>query len=285
MRRQEATQDADGGAAVTASTTEAQYRAMPGLSGTGIKTILESPAQWKWEQDHPRVATSAMNLGTIAHALILNQPLSVVVTDYPDFKTKAAREWRDEQEALGLIVVKADVMETAEAMARAVREHPAASALLGEPGVSEAVAIGQHRQRPLKGRIDRLTTERVIDIKTDRDVSPLGIQKAMATYGYPGQLRHYAQLTDTADKPAIIIAVRNAAPHFVAVYEIDELTWDLAGRAVAKAWDIYADCLDTDTWPTGLHEGIEPIDLRPWAFDQLDELVDPDAYADVELKL
>jgi len=84
------------------------------------------------------------------------------------------------------------------------------------------------------------------------------------------------------EQPPILIACENTAPYLVAVYEIDAVTWDLAQRAVELAWDLYADCTERDEWPSGLPTGIEPIGLKPWAYDQLDERVNPDAHAEME---
>jgi len=263
----------------TLDLSETVYRALPGLSGTQVKTILESPARYRWERDHPRPRTAAMGLGTLFHALVLGQPLDVVVDDR-EFRSNADKAWRAEQEALGLTVIKSDVMVTAEAMRDAVMAHDVAHQLLAAPGESEVIVKGEHRGYPLKGRIDRLG-DRLIDLKSDSAVTPDSIAKSMDKYGYALQLAHYAQLAGI-DAPPILIVCENTAPYLVAVYEIDALTWGLAKHAVVMAWDLYAACEDDDDWPSGLPEGVAPIGLKPWAYDQLDERVNPDAHAEME---
>ena len=264
----------------TLDLSETVYRALPGLSGTQVKTLLESPARYRWERDHPRPRTAAMSLGTLFHALVLGQPLDVVVDDR-EFRSNADKAWRAEQEALGLTVIKSDVMETARAMHQAVVDHDVAHQLLAAPGESEVSVKGDHRGYPLKGRIDRLGA-RLIDLKSARDVTPRAMAHALDEYGYALQLAHYAKLVDH-EQPPILIACENTAPYLVAVYEIDAVTWDLAQRAVELAWDLYADCTERDDWPSGLPTGIEPIGLKTWAYDQLDERVNPDAYAEMEI--
>jgi len=259
--------------------TEREYRALPGLSGTQVKTLLDSPARYRWERDHPRPRTAAMGLGTLFHALTLGQPLDVIVDDR-EFRSNADKEWREIQQAAGLTIVKSDVMQTAEAMRAAVMAHDVAAKLLAAPGKSEAVVTGEHRGHPLKGRIDRLS-ERVIDLKSARDASPRAMAGALDEYGYALQLAHYAQL-EGIDAPPLLIACENTAPYLVAVYEIDALTWDLAKHAVVMAWDLYAACEDDDEWPSGLPTDIAPIGLKHWAYDALDERVNPDAHAEME---
>lgn len=265
--------------------SERDYRAMPGLSGTQVATLLESPAKFRWELDHPRQSTKAMTFGTIVHALVLGQPLPVVVSEYADFKTKAAQEWKAEQEASGLIVVKQVDLDAAFDAAAAVDRHPVASALLKAPGKSEVAVKSEYRGYVMRGRLDRLPdVGPVLDFKTDKDITPHGIQLSMAEYGYATQLGHYAKITGRPDAP-IIVAVENVAPYRVAVYQIDALTWDLAQRAVDLAWDLFADCMDTNTWPSGLPDDITEIGLKPWAYDELEMRVDPDSFTQVELKL
>lgn len=264
--------------------TEAEYRAMPGLSGTQIATILDSPMRFKWELEHPSKSTPAQAFGTIVHALVLNQPLPCVVSDYADFRTKEAQEWKAAREADGLIVVKESELDEAMQACAAVMANDTARRLLEAPGESEVVVTGEHRGQPLKGRIDRLPeTGPLVDFKTTKDASAHGMQRSMADYGYATQLAHYSALTGRTDAP-LIIAVENIAPYRVVTYRIDALTWDLAGRATALAWDVFADCMETDTWPSGLPDDITDIGLRPWAYDELEMRVNPDAFAEMEIR-
>lgn len=176
--------------------SERDYRAMPGLSGAQVATLLESPAKFRWELDHPRQSTKAMTFGTIVHALVLGRPLPVVVSEYADFKTKAAQEWKATQEASGLIVVKQADLDAAFDAAAAVDRHPVASALLKAPGKSEVAVKAEHRGYIMRGRLDRLPdVGPVLDFKTDKDITPSGIQWSMAEYGYATQLGHYAKIT------------------------------------------------------------------------------------------
>lgn len=51
-------------------------------------------------------SSRAADIGTMAHAMLLGGDPDWVVNDqFPDFRTKAAREWRDEQAANGKIII------------------------------------------------------------------------------------------------------------------------------------------------------------------------------------
>ena len=250
---------------------EAEYRAMPGLSGTEVAKILDNPADLKWNRDNPREATASMSLGTLVHALVLGTDPHVTVSAFPDFRTKAAREWRDEAEASGLTVITRADLATAEAMRDAVMGNPIARQLLEAPGHSEVTVTGEHRGAALKGRIDRLPSAGpVIDLKTARAVDPHAMSRFIADYGTATQLAHYALLADRADEAPIVIAVRNTGRPAVAVYRLAPVTWHVALEATRRAWDIYADCIETGIWPDPHADGINELELATWAMDALE---------------
>lgn len=248
---------------------EATYRAMPGLSGTEVAKILDNPADLKWARENPTPSTASMSLGTLVHAMVLDQPTNAVVSEYPDFRTNAAKAWRAEVEAEGLTVVKAEDYEQAETMRDAVLANATAAKLLAAPGRSEVTVTGERRGAPLKGRIDRLADSGlVIDLKTTRDVSVGAFERALSDYGYACQVAHYAALAGSDQRP-VFIAVRNERRPAVAVHRIGATTWEAARRAVAEAWNRYADCIEADSWPDLHADGITDIDMKPWALDAL----------------
>lgn len=253
--------------------SERDYRALPGLSGTGVAKLLDNPADYRYDLDHPEPPSASMSLGTLVHALVLGTDLPCVVTDYADFRTKAAQAWKAEQEALGLAVIKADEMAHAEAMRDAVLAHPVARQLLEADGESEVSVTSEHRGAPLKGRVDRLAANGlVIDLKTARDIGDASLERSLGDYGYACQFAHYASLVGSDLRP-VVIAVRNERRPAVAVRRIGEPTWDVARRAVVEAWNRYADCTESGVWPDLTGDAITDINMRPWALDALDRQI------------
>lgn len=265
--------------------TEATYRALPGLSGTGVSKLLKSPAMWRHEMRNPKPRTSSMALGTVFHALTLGEDPNVAISMFPDFRTRKAQDWKLDVEDAGMTVMTQADWDTARAMRDAVMANGDAAEILSRHGLSEIAITTEYRGNTMKGRCDRLVSAGpVVDLKSGKDITPEGMQRAMADYGYAPQLAHYDRIVSGTERP-LLIAVANTAPHFVAVYRIDELTWDLAQRAVEKAWDLYADCMESGEWPTGLPDGVTDLGLKSWAYDELELRIDPDAFAEPELKL
>lgn len=257
---------------------EAEYRAMPGLSGTEVAKILDNPADLKWRRDHPTPSTAAQSLGTLVHALVLTPDVPLNIGVNPFSYNKERKEWtarKAELEAEGLTPIPGDVLGAAVTMRNAVMAHPEARRLLEAPGHSEVTVTGEHNGAPLKGRIDRLpNVGPVIDLKSGKDVSVRGMEYAASDYGYFTQLRHYARLAGREEVAPYIIAVRNQDRPAVRVYQIDAETWDLAGHAVTEAWNRYAECVTTGEWPDTAAEGIALIGLTPWARTALERQID-----------
>lgn len=252
---------------------EAEYRAVPGLSGTEVAKILDNPADLKWRRDHPTPSTAAQSLGTLVHALVLTPGVPLPFALNPYSYQYDRKKWQARQDLIilsGQTKVDKNTWDGAHRMAEAVMANPEARRLLEAPGYSEVTFTGEHNGAPLKGRIDRLpNVGPVIDLKTARDVSPAGMARFIGDYGTVTQLAHYALLADRLEQP-IIIAVRNQDRPAVAVYRIADMTWQIALDATRRAWDLYADCHNTGNWPDTYADEIRDLELKPWAMDELD---------------
>jgi len=241
---------------------ELEYHALPGLSSTGIKNMLQSPAHYDWSRTHRRERV-AFDVGHAAHAKILGVGLGVVA--YPDehltpsgnVSTKAATEaWAKDQRAAGLVPVAPDQIAAVDAMAEKVAAHPIAGPLFtgGAPEVSlfwDDPVTGV----ACKGRIDYLHGEPVaVDLKTARTADPRRFGSTAAGYGYAEQAMHYlaglAATRGDTDARFFQVLVETEAPHHVAVVELDETFRFLAETRVRRAIDLYAECVESGEWPS-----------------------------------
>lgn len=253
---------------------EAEYRAMPGVSGTAIGDLLTSPMLYAYKLANPTPPTPAMALGTLFHALTLGQPHPFIVSEFDDFRTKAAREWKALQAAEGREIVTADVWATAEAMRDAVMSHKDAAELLALPGTSEASLAWDEDGTPCKGRVDRLTdASAVIDLKSARSLD--GFNKSIGEYAYHAQLMHYrrgamaARGEHVAPRP-LMIAVENTAPHRVQVIQLSVTDANQGEAMCVEAYRRWADCTAAGVWPSGLPDGVTQSDIPAWSARQWD---------------
>jgi hypothetical protein len=166
------------------------YHADPALGSTSIKRILESPMAYRWDADHPRTASRAMDVGSLIHAVLLEP--HTVGTAFVEldggqslaWHTGAFQEWyrgafgftgcegMKIKEATGgfkahyasqdRTIVRASDMETARNAAAAVRGDALASILVSGDTEVSAVFTDDAGVR-LKARCDALPTGGEID--------------------------------------------------------------------------------------------------------------------------
>lgn len=255
-----------------------EYHAMPGLSATGMKWILRSPAHYRQMIDH-RVEKPAFDFGHAVHAKILGVGMDVAVI--PDemlasngaVSTKAAKEFIAESRAKGLVPVKADTIAEVDAIAEAVLAHPKASNLLALPGDPEVSLFGTDPDTGvhLRGRIDYLarSANQVVnvDVKTTADVRRIKVSRTIADFGYDIQseaYRHLLRINGLDPAPTHLIFVEKDPPHEVRVVQLAHPDWLDVGRTLMhRAIERYAECTATDTWPgdddlPGVAEVIDP---------------------------
>lgn len=245
---------------------DATYHADPvpagSLSSTGARRILDSPARFKWEQQH-REGRRAFDVGHVAHTKILGVGAPIVT--YPDEhltpagnpSSKAAtKAWEDKQRAQGLAIISRADLALVDAMAEAVLAHDGARQLLELAGHSEVSAFGIDPDTGIwtRARFDRLAGTQPIDVKTTTgSASEAGFGRDAAKHGYPIQEAHYEDTHRWATgedlQPMRFIVVEKRAPHLVAVHQFDDATRIAAADLAARARAIYAECRATNEWP------------------------------------
>lgn len=259
-----------------------EYFELPGLSSTGIKHLLKSPAHYKHSLTH-RTEKAVFDVGHAAHAKILGAGMGVVV--YPDehltpsgnVSTKATSiAWASEQRAAGLVPVAPDQVRAVDAMAEAVLNHPEARPLFegGNPEVSLLWDDPDTGVR-LRGRIDYLLSETLaVDLKTCRSADPREFARTAVNFGYGEQAVHYSNgLTATRGDLGtrfLHVLVEKEPPYLVSVVELDDVFLYIAAQRVRQAIDKYAHCLATNEWP-GYPTTVHPIAAPGWYGDDDNE--------------
>lgn len=252
---------------------ELTYHALPGLSSTGVKRMLEAPAVYRWHADNPAPHRKAFDVGHAVHARVLGVGLGVAVI--PDellakngaTSTKAAKEFVAQARAEGLTVLKSDEYTEVSLMADAVLTHPDAGVLLtdAQPEVSliwDDPATGVR----CRGRLDYWHDLVAVDLKTAQSADPKQFDRHAVKYGYDLQADHYQSGTAalTGEPPRFIhVLVEKEPPYLVSVVELDQRFLDIAHERVRHAIDLYAYCQATGRWP-GYGHGIHPIRPPGW---------------------
>jgi hypothetical protein len=248
------------------------------LSSSGARKLLppSCPAIYRYYATRPSPPRKEFDFGHAAHMLVLGRGPELVVVDAKDWRTKAAKEKRDAAHAVGKVPILAAEHRKAQAMARAVRKHPIASAILNpEIGQPEQTLIWRDEQNGIwrRARLDWLPNDGtgrfiVADYKTTTSANPAAIQKTVYSYGYHAQEDWYLDgvrsLGLAADPAMVFIFQEKTPPYLITVIQLDAAA-RRAGRAMNRqAIDIYRQCREAGVWP-GYTDDIPLISLPAWA--------------------
>lgn len=244
---------------------ESEYHQHPALSSTQARKLLESPARYRWDRDHPQAAKKEFDLGTAVHSKVLGVGAPTVA--FPDdllasngaASTKAAKEWIDEQRAAGRTPVKAAVAEQVDQMAEAVLAHPIARALFEQPGNAEASVFATDPDTgvDMRARFDflpELDSPRpmAVDLKTTgKRADKRAFEVAAHRMGYETQERWYAntlRLAADVDIPFLFVVVETEGPYLAAVHQLDAKFREMGDDKTRRALELYADCIATGNW-------------------------------------
>ncbi|RCH70793.1 hypothetical protein DT019_03265 [Streptomyces sp. SDr-06] len=263
--------------------TAERYHADPvpggSLSSTGARRLLapSCPALFRHHLDHGQPPKREFDLGTAAHAVVLNDGPVIEVIDADNYTTKSARAQRDAARAEGLVPLLAAEHEQVQAMADALRNHTVAGQLFAPgTGIAEQSLFWQDRPTGVwrRARPDWLPVPAgrriVVDYKTARDVSPDAIQKAVYEHGYHQQAAWYLDgikalgMAGDSEPAFVFVFQAKAAPYLVTVVELDSIALAIGAARNRRAIQLYAECTATGHWPA-YDDGIAYLPLPAWA--------------------
>jgi hypothetical protein len=191
--------------------------------------------------------TPAMLRGTLIHCLALEPEEfdnRYVVAPEINRRTKAGKaEWQELVEYAGnrAVVNQDDYLEAVDCQ-MALQEHPWFGLRLSRDGAeTEKELHAVIDDVKVRGKLDLLVDNCVVDLKTTSDASPDSFRRSIHRYMYQAQLAFYADLAG-AEK-AYIVAIETTGTHQVAVYELGEDTLN-EGRAIYRAGlSKYQECM------------------------------------------
>lgn len=208
-----------------------------------------------------------MKFGTAVHCSVLEP--ARFASEYSiaprfDGRTTAGKEAKKEWELLnkGKTMIESEDMEAVKQCTRSILSNPIIGPLLFQ-GKSEVSLFGEDDETgvALKARLDYLTEDTVLDIKTTDDASPKGFERTVALYGYDIQAVHYMEMSQR--KRFLFIAIEKVAPYAVGIYELDDELIEFARIERRARINLYASCKEMDSWPA-YPQVINKISLPSW---------------------
>ena len=226
------------------------------LSSTGARKLAtECPAKFKYWIDNPQPPKRHLDLGTAAHSVVLEEGENIVVTEFDDWRTKAAREQRDAIRADGGVPLLFYEGEQLTAMVDQLRRHPEAAALL-EPGsgVAEQSAFWEDHGIWRRARLDWLRHDgQIVDYKTTKSANPVDLPKVIHDWGYHQQQEYYLDAGLALDlidpeKPFQFVLQEKDPPYLVVVTTCDPVARGIGRHLNDRALNTYAICRESGEW-------------------------------------
>ena len=265
------------------------YQSSDGISKSGLDLIAQSPLDYITRKLHPRPQTRPMIVGNAAHTLILEPDEfhnRYVKSEYKDFRSGEAREWRAAEEASGRFVLSIASNEDeywspsewdyVHRMRDAVMSHRYAGVLLNpDDGISEQSGywIDPEVDKLAKLRIDRRNLAHdnlLVDLKTIQACDKTSVHRAVGDRRYHVQAAWYLRGMRLIGEPGsgfVFVFVEKTPPFKIALWDVKDIEplYPLrVGQELAlRDLRMYSECVDTGIWP-GLPEEIRTLELTEW---------------------
>lgn len=253
------------------------YCKLPGESATRLKQIHISPLNCLWWSEHDRPDMDALRVGRATHTAIYEPHKFLDEYVVWDGDRRAGNVWKAfelEHRSRGKTILTQNQHETAIQIAKAVRGHRLAGALLDEIGRAEISITWLHQRTglPCKARLDWLCSA-LIDLKTTKNIEPRLFAGDFARYGYDLQLAHYraALYALGIEVPVKVIAAQNVAPFDVALYNVPDEVILIGEQKAEAALDKLAACRASGSWPGLAAEEEITLHLPAWAMPDYED--------------
>jgi len=240
----------------------ARYHADDLASEPSLSNSIESPLK-AWHS-HPRLNPNyraeedgKFDVGTAAHALLLEGVNKMHVCHFDDWRKKVAQEQRDEarqMQKLPILARHADaVLEMIGVATTFIGKSEIAE--YWQEADSELTGLWQEDDIWLRCRFDRLAKNMncIIDYKSTTDASPETFSRQIVRMGYHWQDAFYrrgARALGSRHPKFIFLAQSVEAPYECTLHGCDPALQEIADAEVEDAIQIWRDCIGSGKWPS-----------------------------------
>ena len=258
-----------------------QYHSSPGLSASLAKTLLAKSPYHAWMQsplnpDRNPLEASRLDIGTAAHALLLEGRDVIAVCDYDDWRTKAAQAARDDARAIGRIPLLTHQAADVEAMYQAAIETSLQAGYDLAHGKPEQSFFWTDNGTAMRARLDWVSDDRtlIIDYKTTGLESPEAWMRAMTGAGMDVQAAHYINAVEQDEgspRPEFVFMVQETdAPYLVYFVEPSAAMLEIGEQKMQIARKRWQACIDANEWP-GYGHGVMIAEPPAWALADIED--------------
>lgn len=263
----------------------------PSISSSGLRTIWsQSPAHYFHASPYNPTPPEPeerphFSIGRAAHHLLylgrkgFDEEFVVRPSEWKDWRTAAAREWREEQIKTGRTIITDGELEKITGMARALGAHPLVKSGILDGAVERSLIWQDPSGAWLKSRPDNIPTGSGLfaDLKTTESVSDESLERSLASFGYHMQ----AALVGMASEAVLdremeafaFVWVEKSPPHCVRVTVLTGEDLERGRMQLRRAIDTFAACVKSGEWPGpgNGRQDAEYLQLPAWAAKRIDQ--------------
>lgn len=246
----------------------------PSISSSGLREIAPPdgcPIKY-WDNSYlnpdraPEETKDHFSLGKAVHTLLLGEDgfrdqFVIRPEEYPDYRTKDARAWRDEQIKAGKTVLLPSALEQIEGMANHVAKDQTFVDLLRGDVERSVIYKDPKTGVWVKTRPDSIPADTVIaDLKTTADASDRGCALSIRKFSYHMQLAlagsAIKEVRGTTIRDHVLLFIEPKRPYAYNIKPVDIQYIELGERQNRAALNIFSECWNAGFWPTYYGSGI-----------------------------
>lgn len=244
------------------------------LSQSGAKELLDCPAKFRWNQQHPSPPKREFDIGHAAHQLVLGAGPELVLFPGTGVNPEAWQKKDDIADvaalrAEGKVPLRPKDWDLVHAMAKELHAHPIAPKLFtrGEP---EKTLVWRDEATGVlcRAKADWLRPDGVVDYKTAHVAGVGALPKVVYDRGYHIQaafyLRGFRVLHPSVEPFFVFSGQEKEGPYLVQVFQLTDRALAEGDRKCTEALALYAKCAADDDWPGYPADEIPLIDLPAW---------------------
>jgi len=261
----------------------------PCLSRSIIKDLVFSSPARAWF-NHPRLnplytpdnGGGKFDIGSAVHSLILEGLDNIVIVDADDWRTKAAKEVRDQAWKEGKSPLLTAQYGQAKTIADVVDRRILECGELGiknlrTEGDAELTYVWEEDGVWIKARPDWISKDRtlILDIKTtNQTANPIDIGKTIVNMGYDIQSVLYQRgvtaVTGGKTPVFVFVLVEVDPPHLCSFVILPNMAEITGLQKVENGIHIWRACIQEDLWP-GYPNKIVTANIPRWSYAQWEE--------------
>lgn len=252
-----------------------------GISSSGLKLMLRSPAHYKFEA--PYNTTRAKEIGTAIHTALLEpERFSSEYMMLRNVTDRRASEYKQAVKVHGSeFVLAAGEADNVAGMQETVLANPAMSGRLQADGWREMSLFVRdpETQVLIRVRYDLLTVDGIaVDVKKCQDARPEEFSRSIFNYAYDLQAALYSDAFEWATGKPLeafeFAAIEEKMPHGHKLYQPCETTLQEGRAKYREALNLFAECENSQQWPALDCQGPEVISLPSWRMAQIENEIE-----------